>query len=314
MRATCLNMVHALAKRDPRVLYIGSDPGAGTLNAMKAEFPERFFIEGISEANVIGMAAGLAMEGYVPYVNTIATFLTRRCYDQIAIDLCLHKLPVRLAANGGGVVYAPLGPTHQAIEDIAIMRALPDMTVVAVSDAEEMKRFMDQSLDWPGPIYIRFGKGNDPVVSRPENGFSIGKAILMREPGDALIVSTGVMTSRALAAAEALDGDGIGCGVLHMHTVKPLDAEALVRLAREVRLVVTVEEHTRIGGLGSAVLETLSDVPGLRMPTVVRLGIPDVFSHKYGSQDDLLRLYGLDAGSIAGTVRATLAAERGAVL
>ena len=211
MRATCLNMVHALAKRDPRVLYIGSDPGAGTLNAMKAEFPERFFIEGISEANVIGMAAGLAMEGYVPYVNTIATFLTRRCYDQIAIDLCLHKLPVRLAANGGGVVYAPLGPTHQAIEDIAIMRALPDMTVVAVSDAEEMKRFMDQSLDWPGPIYIRFGKGNDPVVSRPENGFSIGKAILMREPGDALIVSTGVMTSRALAAAEALDGDGIGC-------------------------------------------------------------------------------------------------------
>jgi transketolase len=314
MRATCLNMVHALAKRDPRVLYIGSDPGAGTLNAMKAEFPERFFIEGISEANVIGMAAGLAMEGYVPYVNTIATFLTRRCYDQIAIDLCLHKLPVRLAANGGGVVYAPLGPTHQAIEDIAIMRALPDMTVVAVSDAEEMKRFMDQSLDWPGPIYIRFGKGNDPVVSRPENGFSIGKAILMREPGDVLIVSTGVMTSRALAAAEALDGDGIGCGVLHMHTVKPLDAEALVRLAREVRLVVTVEEHTRIGGLGSAVLETLSDVPGLRMPTVVRLGIPDVFSHKYGSQDDLLRLYGLDAGSIAGTVRATLAAERGAVL
>ena len=314
MRATCLNMVHALAKRDPRVLYIGSDPAAGTLNAMKAEFPERFFIEGISEANVIGMAAGLAMEGYVPYVNTIATFLTRRCYDQIAIDLCLHKLPVRLAANGGGVVYAPLGPTHQAIEDIAIMRALPDMTVVAVSDAEEMKRFMDQSLDWPGPIYIRFGKGNDPVVSRPENGFSIGKAILMREPGDALIVSTGVMTSRALAAAEALDGDGIGCGVLHMHTVKPLDAEALVRLAREVRLVVTVEEHTRIGGLGSAVLETLSDVPGLRMPTVVRLGIPDVFSHKYGSQDDLLRLYGLDAGSIAGTVRATLAAERGAVL
>lgn len=314
MRATCLNMVHALAKRDPRVLYIGSDPGAGTLNAMKAEFPERFFIEGISEANVIGMAAGLAMEGYVPYVNTIATFLTRRCYDQIAIDLCLHKLPVRLAANGGGVVYAPLGPTHQAIEDIAIMRALPDMTVVAVSDAEEMKRFMDQSLDWPGPIYIRFGKGNDPVVSRPENGFSIGKAILMREPGDVLIVSTGVMTSRALAAAEALDGDGIGCGVLHMHTVKPLDAEALVRLAREVRLVVTVEEHTRIGGLGSAVLETLSDVPGLRMPTVVRLGIPDVFSHKYGSQDDLLRLYGLDAGSIAGTVRTTLAAERGAVL
>ncbi|HEY0832493.1 MAG TPA: transketolase C-terminal domain-containing protein [Azospirillum sp.] len=314
MRATCLDMVHALARKDPRVLYIGSDPGAGTLDAMKAEFPDRFLIEGISEANVIGMAAGLAMEGYVPYVNTIATFLTRRCYDQVAIDLCLHRLPVRLVANGGGVVYAPLGPTHQAIEDIAIMRALPDMAVVAVCDAEEMKRFAEQSLDWPGPIYIRLGKGGDPVVSKPENGFTIGKAILMREPGDVLIVSTGVMLSRALDAARALaDQDGIGCGVLHMHTVKPLDTEALVRLARHVRLVVTVEEHTRIGGLGGAVLEALSDAPGLRMPTVVRLGIPDVFSHKYGSQNDLLRLYGLDAGSIAASVRASVQAERAAV-
>lgn len=307
MRATSLNMVHDLARRDSRVMYVGSDPGAGTLNAMKAEFPDRFLIEGISEANVIGMAAGLAMEGYVPYVNTIATFLTRRCYDQIAIDLCLHKLPVRLIANGGGVVYAPLGPTHQATEDIAIMRALPDMAVVAVCDAEEMKRLMDQTPDWPGPIYIRLGKGGDAIVSKPENGFAIGKAILMREPGDVLIVSTGVMLSRALAAAETLAGDaGINCGVLHMHTVKPLDAEALVRLAREVRLVVTVEEHTRVGGLGGAVLEALHDAPGLRPPPVARLGIPDVFSHKYGSQDDLLRLHGLDPASIAAAVRSAV--------
>ena len=307
MRATSLNMVHDLARRDSRILYIGSDPGAGTLNAMKAEFPDRFLIEGISEANVIGMSAGLAMEGYVPYVNTIATFLTRRCYDQIAIDLCLHKLPVRLIANGGGVVYAPLGPTHQATEDIAIMRALPDMAVVAVCDAEEMKRFMDQTPDWPGPIYIRLGKGGDAIVSKPENGFAIGKAILMREPGDVLIVSTGVMLSRALAAAETLAGDdGINCGVLHMHTVKPLDAEALIRLARGVRLVVTVEEHTRVGGLGSAVLEALHDAPGSRPPPVMRLGIPDVFSHKYGSQDDLLRLHGLDPASIAASVRSAV--------
>ena len=113
--------------------------------------PDRYFMEGITEANVIGMAAGLAMEGYIPYVNTIATFITRRCYEQVAVDLCLHNLPVRLIGNGGGLVYAPLGPTHLAIEDIAIMRALPNMTVVAVCDAEEMKRFMDESLDWPRP-------------------------------------------------------------------------------------------------------------------------------------------------------------------
>ena len=164
MRQTCLNMIHQLAKQDERVVFIGSDPGAGTLDAMRRELPDRFFIEGVSEANVIGMAAGMAMEGYIPYINTIATFLTRRCYDQIAVDLCLHKLPVRLVAAGGGLVYAPLGPTHEAIEDIAIMRALPNMTVLAVSDAKQMTDVMPQTLDWPGPIYIRLGKGGDSIV------------------------------------------------------------------------------------------------------------------------------------------------------
>src|SRR5271168_4969420 len=204
MRATCLNLVYDLAKRDKRVLFIGSDLSPGLLAEMQKEMPERWYMEGISEANVIGMAAGLAMEGYIPYVNTIATFITRRCYEQVAIDLCLHDLPVRLIGNGGGLVYAPLGPTHLAIEDIAIMRALPNMTVVSVCDADEMWRFMDQTLDWPGPIYIRLAKGFDPVVSRPELGFTIGKAIVMREAvgrDRVLLVSTGVATTRALDAA-----------------------------------------------------------------------------------------------------------------
>ena len=175
MRNTCLNMVYELACRDPRVVYIGSDPGPGTLNVMKEAFPERFFIEGIAEQNVVGMAAGLAMAGYIPYVNTIATFLTRRCLEQVAIDLCLHRLPVRLIANGGGMVYAPLGPTHTAIEDIALMRALPGMTVVAPTDAEDMRRFMPATLDWPGPIYIRLAKGKDPVVPVDDERFVIGR-------------------------------------------------------------------------------------------------------------------------------------------
>src|SRR5246127_3332671 len=201
MRQTCLNMVYDLAKRDKRVLFIGSDLSPGLLGDMKKEMPERWYMEGITEANVIGMAAGMAMDGYMPYVNTIATFITRRCYEQVAIDLCLHNLPVRLIGNGGGLVYAPLGPTHLAIEDIAIMRALPNMTVVSVCDAEEMKRFMDQTLEWPGPIYIRLAKGFDPIVSCPEHGFAIGKAIVMREAAGrrqcALLVSTGVATTRA---------------------------------------------------------------------------------------------------------------------
>ena len=138
MRQTGLNMIHELAMRDPRVVFIGSDLGAGTLDKFKKEMPDRFFMEGVSEANIVGMAAGLAMDGCIPYIHTMATFLTRRCYEQVAVDLCMHKLPVRLIANGGGVVYAPLGPTHIAIEDMAIMRALPNMTVAAPVDADDL--------------------------------------------------------------------------------------------------------------------------------------------------------------------------------
>ena len=159
MRATCIKMIHELAKRDKRVMFIGSDLSPDMLPDMKRDMPERWYMEGITEANLIGMSAGLAMEGYMPYSNTIATFITRRCYEQVAVDLCLHDLPVRLIANGGGLVYAPLGPTHLAIEDIAIMRALPNMTVTAACDAKEMVRLMNATLDWPHPIYIRLGQG-----------------------------------------------------------------------------------------------------------------------------------------------------------
>src|SRR5580693_31690 len=152
MRQTALDMVTELARRDARVVFIGSDLGAGAMDVFRAEMPDRFFMEGVSEQSIIGMAAGLAMEGFIPFVNTIATFLTRRCFEQVAVDLCLHNLPVRLIANGGGVVYAPLGPTHLAIEDMAILRTLPNMTVVAPSDAEEMRRTVAATMEVPGPV------------------------------------------------------------------------------------------------------------------------------------------------------------------
>ncbi len=305
MRNTSLNKVHELAKHDPRVVFIGSDLGHGTLKAMKAEMPERFFMEGVAEQNIIGMAAGMALDGLIPYVNTIAPFITRRCYEQVAVDLCVHNLPVRLIANGGGVVYAPLGPTHLAIEDFAILRPLPNMAVVAVSDAEEMKRLMDASLDWPGPLYIRLAKGGDPVVSSPSDDFRIGKAILRREPGRVLMVSTGATTHRCLQAAESLAAAGIESGVLHMHTIKPLDGEALRRLVPGRDLLVTVEEHLLAGGLGSAVLECLVD-GGISLPKVLRLGIPDAFTKEYGSQDTMFDTFGLTADKIAASVRAAL--------
>jgi len=305
MRMTCLNMVHELARRDERVVFIGSDLSPGLLADMKAEMPERYFMEGITEMNVVGMAAGMALDGIVPYVNTIATFITRRCYEQVAMDVCLHDLPVRLIGNGGGVVYAPLGPTHLAIEDIAIMRALPNMTVVAVSDKDEMVRLMDASLDWPHPIYIRLGKGGDPVISRPENGFTIGKGIVLREGAasdDVLLISTGVISGRALLAAELLTARGFECSVLHLHTIKPIDKELILERAGRAKLVVTAEEHTVIGGLGSAVTDVLVEGLGRQLPGIVRLGIPDVFAKNYGVQDDLLDIYGLSPEKIAASI------------
>jgi transketolase len=307
MRPTCVNKVFELAERDPRVVYIGSDLDPPLTKRMRQEMPGRAFMEGVSEAHVIGMAAGLAMEGYIPFVHTIATFITRRCYEQVAVDLCLHNLPVRLIGNGGGLVYAPLGPTHLAIEDIAIMRALPNMTVVSVCDAEEMKRFMDQTLDWPGPIYIRLAKGFDPVVSQPEPGFAIGKAIVMRQAASsgkrALLVSTGVATTRTLAAADLLAQEDIDCTVLHMHTVKPLDVATLLRHVTDAPVVVTIEEHTVVGGLGSAVADVLIENRPRSMPIIKKLGIPDAFAKHYGSQDDLMETYGLQPPQIAQTVR-----------
>jgi transketolase len=295
-------MVYDLAKRDKRVIFIGSDLSPGLLADMKKEMPERWYMEGITEANVIGMAAGLAMEGYVPYVNTIATFITRRCYEQVAVDLCLHELPVRLIGNGGGLVYAPLGPTHLAIEDIAIMRALPNMTVTAACDAKEMVRLMNCTLDWPHPIYIRLAKGGDPVVSREENGFAIGKAIPMvraRSRRSVVLMATGVMTTNCLAAADLLSKDGHDVSVVHFHTVKPLDEDAVLEFADGAELVVTVEEGTRIGGFGSAVTDVLVEKLGVAIPPVLRIGLPDAFPHKYGLQEELFEVFGLAPAQIA---------------
>lgn len=297
MRQHAINMVDTLARHDDRVVFIGSDLGPGVLKAMKADMPDRFFMEGISEQHVIGMAAGLAMEGFIPYVNTIATFLTRRCFDQLAIDVCLENLPVRLIATGGGTVYAPLGPTHLAFEDMAILRALPNMAIVAPVDELEMVRCMQASLDWPGPLYIRVGKGNEPIVTATDTPFIIGKALEMRPAGEVAFISTGIVTAKALEAAQLLADQGIAAGVTHMHTVKPLDEAAVRRLAGSARLLVTVEEHTRMGGLGSAVAEIIAE-EGLPA-RLLRLALPDAFPEGYGSNDHLMEKAGLQPGQLA---------------
>jgi transketolase len=302
MRKTSLDMVYELAKSDRRVVFIGSDLGPDTLKQLKAELPGQFLMEGVSEANIVTMAAGLAMEGKIPYINTIATFLTRRCFEQIVLDLGLHNTKVRLIASGGGVVYAPLGPTHLAIDDIAILRAVPNMTIIAPADADEMRRLMPQTLDVDGPVYIRMGKGGDPIVSRADLPCEIGKAIRVRDGSGALILCTGICLQVALAAAEDLANRNISASVLHVHTLKPLDAKAIRENAARVPVVVTIEEHTIVGGLGSAVAEILAEASFNPSKCFQRLGIPDVFPDQYGSQASLMARYDITAEHLVSVV------------
>jgi transketolase len=208
----------------------------------------------------------------------------------------MHDLPVRLVANGGGLVYAPLGPTHQAIEDIGILRTLPNMTIVAPCDANEMARLMDASLHWPHPLYIRLAKGGDPIVSKSELGFEIGKGIQLKKAVDVLLVTTGITTQIGLQTSESLLKENIDCGVFHMHTIKPFDYDGLFQASESVKLIITIEEHVLNGGLGSAVLEAFSDHELEKK--IIRLGIPDAFVKKYGSQELLMSEFGLDHETI----------------
>lgn len=293
MRQTCLDMVYQLARKDERIFFVGSDLGVGVLDDFKRDMPDRFFMEGVSEANVVGMSAGLAMEGKIVYANTIATFFTRRAYEQVAVDLCMHNANVRLIGNGGGLVYAPLGPTHLAIEDLATFRALPNMTILHPADAVEMKRLMPETVDWPGPIYIRLARGHDPVVTTQgeDEPFVIGRAVPMRQGKDVLLIDTGICLRVSLAAAELLADRGIECTILHLPTVKPLDTEALLDGLNNIPVAVTIEEGSVVGGLGGAVAELIAERCQPRRPRFARVGLPDEFPRKYGNQAQLMDYY-----------------------
>ncbi|WP_419781016.1 transketolase family protein [Maridesulfovibrio sp.] len=305
MRKACLEQVYQLAKKDDRVVFVGSDLGAGTLSHFREEIPDRFFMEGIAEANTVGMACGMAHEGKVVYVNTIQSFLTRRCYEQVLLDACMHNLNVRFIGNGGGLVYAPLGPTHWATEDISILRVIPNLTVLCPADAEEMNRLMPQTLDHQGPIFIRLAKGYDPIVTQ-ETTFEFGKAYSYGEGEDVLLIGCGVMLGIMKDGADLLAESGIKAGILHLPTIKPLDSEAIISRARKARAVITLEENTILGGLGSAVSEILAEACLPNPLRLKRLGLADNFSTNYGSQLEHFAHNGLTAENIAKETRKLL--------
>lgn len=282
MRTAFIETLLREAERDERIWLLTADLGYSVLEPFAARFPDRYVNVGVAEQNLIGVAAGLAHSGLKPFVYSIANFPTLRCFEQIRNDVCYHHANVTVVAVGGGLAYGTQGYTHHGVEDLAVMRALPGMTVVAPGDPVETRLATQALCKADGPKYLRLGKAKEPVVHRREPNFVLGKAIVIRPGSDITIISTGAMLADAIAASDELGRSGLRAGVVSMPTVKPLDRDAVIAAARSSGTLLTVEEHSVTGGLGSAVAEVLLEAG---VPARFRkLGIPDRPYHLIGSQ------------------------------
>lgn len=284
MRTTFIQTLCDVAARDERVWLLTADLGFSVLEPFRDRFPDRYVNVGVAEQNMIGIAAGLARCGKTVFVYSIANFPTFRCLEQIRVDVCYHEGNVKVVSVGGGFTYGSQGYTHHGIEDLAILRALPGMTVVAPGDPIETRLATEALAARRGPAYLRLGKAKEPVVHPSIPPFEIGKAIVVRPGRDVTLVSTGGMLKETVSVAGRLAAAGVEARVLSMHTVKPLDADAVLRAARETGGLVTVEEHSVTGGLGSAVADVLATA-GARPGFFRKYGVPDEVYHRVGSQD-----------------------------
>ena len=266
-------------------------------------YPERFINVGIAEQNMLGIAAGLAAAGKVPFASTFAVFAAGRAYDQIRNSIAYPNLNVKIAATHAGLTVGEDGGSHQMLEDIALMRALPNMTVIVPADGIETKQVIKAAAELEGPVYIRLGRPKVPVLFGDDYKFEIGKGVLMKDGTDVTLVGTGIMVSKAMEAAELLVAEGISAAVVNISTIKPLDAELIIAQAQKTGAVVTCEEHTICGGLGSAVAEVL--VENCPVP-MARVGVEDKFGES-GLPDELLEKYGLSASNIAAKAKAVIA-------
>lgn len=293
-----------LGKENPNVVVLDADLSKSTKTAeFGKNYPERFFNMGIAEGNLLGTAAGLAAAGKVPFASSFAIFATGRAFEQIRNSIAYPKLNVKIAATHAGISVGEDGGSHQAIEDVAIMRALPNMVVLVPADGEETRQMVLAAAEYEGPVYIRMGRLEVPVLFGEDYHFEIGKAKVLKEGTDVAIMANGLMVAAALEAAELLAGEGISVSVVNVSSVKPLDEETILRVAKETRAVVTAEEHNIIGGLGSAIAEIL----GEKLPTpMVRVGLKDSFGES-GRPYELLEKYGLGKEGLVKAVREALA-------
>lgn len=299
MRTAFMKTLTELAREDERIFLLISDVGYGVVDEFAQAFPKRFINVGLAEQNMIGIAAGLGLSDKIVFAYSIANFPTVRCLEQIRNDVCYHNINVKVVAVGGGLTYGALGPTHHGTEDLAIMRSLPHMTVIAPGDPVESALATRAIYKKEGPCYLRLERAGEKVVHHPNMPeFQIAKAIKVREGNDVTLISTGGMLLRVSKAAEVLAKKGIEARVLSMHTIKPLDVKSVIAAARETGRIVTIEEHSVLGGLGSAVSEALAERSSGDI-AFEKMGLNDDFCHQIGCQDYLRDRYRLSIDNIA---------------
>ena len=303
MRNAYCRRLHKLMAEDSRIYCLTADIGFRNFDRIVEDFPERFVNVGVAEADMMGIAAGLALADKIPFTFTIAPLVTMRCLEQIRVDLCYQNLPVKIIGAGGGYVYGPQGPTHHAIEEVGILRTLPNMTVICPADPNQTDLAVEASLELPGPCYIRIGRNHEPNVTSMEDDFRLGKADILREGEDLSLIAYGLAVEKCLKAAEMLEPEGIRARVVNMHTVKPLDIDMILECAENMGGIFTVEEHSTIGGLGSAAAEVLAEA-GIAVP-FKRLGVNDRYIDYHADYQILSRRLGLDAEGIVKSVLAS---------
>ena len=294
----------ALGRENKNIVVLEADLGKSTMSSLfQAAYPERYFEMSIAEANMASTAAGLALTGKIPFINSFAVFSTGRCYDQLRQTISIAGLNVKICGSSAGLSDYGDGSTHQSIEDMGMMRGIPGMTVLVPVDAVETTKMVAAMVDHPGPMYIRINRNDLPILTPADTPFEIGKLYTIREGGDVVVFANGVMVSRALTAAEELAAEGISVKVVNVSTIKPLDRQAVIDAAKGMKAVVTAEEHSVIGGLGSAIAEALRREPHAPLDFV---GVEDVFGTSAYNYDELMAHYGLTAKAVVAKVRELL--------
>ena len=289
-----------LGEENQKIVVLDADLSAATKTSIFAKkFPDRFFDMGIAEANMMGVAAGMASCGKIPFVSTFAAFAAGRAYDQIRSSICYPNLNVKICATHAGITVGEDGATHQMLEDLALMRALPNMTVISPSDDVETKFLIEEIAKVEGPVYVRLARLATLGIYEENQKFEIGKAVQICDGTDATVFATGVVVAEALKAKEVLEKEGIHIRVIDMHTIKPIDKEMVIKSAKETKKLISIEDHSIIGGLGSAIAEVLTEEYPSKL---IRLGIKDTFG-KSGNAVELMKYFGLTSEGIIQAIK-----------